>query len=107
MQAHEVVVLVDLVVETSRSARVTDSTDDADANERIEHTIHGRPRHARQFRLYGCEDLFSSRMIVTPEDCLQDGPALYRPRQTLPSAQIFELLNALPPRCQALLHGAW
>ena len=99
VQANEVMVLVALVVEASRSARVTDSTDDAHADERMEHTIHGCPRHARQFRLYRFEDLFGGGMIGTREDCLQDGPALYRPRQTLLSAQIFELLKARSPVC--------
>ena len=78
VQTHEVMVLMDLGVETSRSAGVANPIDDPHTNQRIKHAIHGCARHAGQLTLDGVEYLFGGRMIFTPEDGLQDAPPLYR-----------------------------
>ena len=76
VQTHEVMVLMDLGVETSRSARVANPIDDPHTNQRIKHAIHGCPRYAGQLMPDGVEYLFGRRMILTPEHGIQDGPPL-------------------------------
>lgn len=78
MQTHEVMMLMDLGVETSRSAWMANPIDDPYANQRVKHAIHRCPRHAWQLTLDSVEYLFGGGMILTREDGLQDGPPLYR-----------------------------
>ena len=99
MQANKVVVPMDLGIETCRRAGVTDSIDHANADQRIQHAIHGCPRHPRQFPLYVVEELLGGGMVVTIKDRLQDGSALYRERKPLPSAQLLKPPQAFSRRC--------
>ncbi len=76
MQTHEVRVLTDLWVETSRSAWMANPIDAPYADQRAKHAIHGCPRHAWQLTLDGLVYLFGGGMILTREDGLQNGPPL-------------------------------
>lgn len=104
VQTHEMMVLMNFGVETSRSAWMANLIDDPYANQRIEHAIHGCPRHAWQLTPDGVEYLFRGRMILAREDGLQDGPPLYRQRQALPAAQVLELLKPFSLGCRIHLH---
>lgn len=63
LQANEMMVLMDLGVETGRRAGVADSMDDAHADQRIQHAIHGCSRHPRQLSLHIFEELLGGGMI--------------------------------------------
>ena len=99
VQANKVVVLIDLGVETRRRAGVANPIDDTNADQRLQHAIHGCPRHARQFLLYGVEELLGGGMILAYKNRLQDGPALYGERKPLLSAQLLKLPQAFTTRC--------
>lgn len=78
VQTHEMMVLMDLRVKTRRVAWMANPIDNAYANQRLKHPIHGCPGHPRQSPLDSIEYLFGAGMILTRQDGLQDNPPLYR-----------------------------
>jgi hypothetical protein len=96
IQADEVMVLVQLGVETRRRAGVAGLGQEAKGHQRCQDAIDRHARELGQARLNGVENLIGGRVVAALQDCLEHGAPLHGDRQpTLAVGGLKELDSSL------------
>jgi len=93
--SDQVMVTVDLPVETRRRAGVVKSANNSHIRQRIENAIDRCPRNSRNTILHHLQDLIRRRVIVSLKNCLEHDTTLYGKGHALASAQLLELPQSL------------
>ena len=93
--ADQVMVTVNLPVETRRRTGVVKSADNSHIRQRIENAIDRCPRNSRNTVLHHLQDLIRRRVIVSLKNCLEHDTTLHCKGHALASAQPLELPQSL------------
>jgi hypothetical protein len=98
-ETHQVMVMLRIAVETGHSLRVVRPADDAELNQRLEHSINRGPGDPRNAASNIFEELICRGMIFAIEHGFEDNSPLYRLRQALSAAEFLELDHLLLFEC--------
>jgi hypothetical protein len=98
-ETYQVMVMVRIAVEPGHSLRVVRPADDAELNQRFQHSINRGPGDPRNAASNIFEELIRRGMIFAIEHGLEDNSPLYRLRQVLSAAEFLELDDLLLLEC--------